>query len=62
MSGAVSAPTGMALIATTYAVGHARNKALAVSAAMQGLGAVLGLIPGGALTEVSRRWAGSASA
>ena len=33
---AVAAPTGLALIATTYAVGHARNQALAVSAAMQG--------------------------
>lgn len=54
---AVAAPTGLALIATTYAVGHARNKALAVSAAMQGLGSVLGLIVGGALTEVSWRWA-----
>ena len=31
----------MALIATTYAVGHARNQALAVSAAMQGVGSVL---------------------
>src|SRR6187455_3392009 len=33
---AVAAPTGLALIATTYAVGHARNRAMAVSAAMQG--------------------------
>ena len=41
---AVAAPTGLALIATTYAVGHARNQALALSAAMQGLGSVLGLV------------------
>lgn len=54
---AVAAPTGLALIATTYAVGHARNRALAVSAAMQGAGSVLGLILGGALTEVSWRLA-----
>ncbi|MBS9534153.1 MFS transporter [Mycobacterium sp. M1] len=54
---AVAAPTGLALIATTYTVGHARNQAMAVSAAMQGLGSVLGLILGGALTVVSWRLA-----
>ncbi|HNM85499.1 MAG TPA: MFS transporter [Mycobacterium sp.] len=54
---AVAAPTGLALIATTYAVGHARNQALAVSAAMQGIGSVLGLVLGGALTAVSWRLA-----
>ena len=54
---AVAAPTGLALIATTYAVGHARNRALAVSAAMQGLGSVLGLVLGGALTVISWRLA-----
>lgn len=54
---AIAAPTGLALIATTYAVGHARNQALAVSAAMQGVGSVLGLVLGGALTVVSWRLA-----
>ena len=54
---AVAAPTGLALIATTYAVGHARNKAMAISAAMQGLGSVLGLVVGGALTVISWRLA-----
>jgi EmrB/QacA subfamily drug resistance transporter len=54
---AVAAPTGLALIATTYAVGHARNQAMAVSAAMQGLGSVLGLVLGGALTGLSWRLA-----
>lgn len=54
---AVAAPTGLALIATTYAVGHARNQAMAVSAAMQAIGSVLGLILGGALTVVSWRLA-----
>jgi EmrB/QacA subfamily drug resistance transporter len=54
---AVAAPTGLALIATTYAVGHARNQALAVSAAMQGMGSVLGLVLGGALTVISWRLA-----
>lgn len=52
---AVAAPTGLALIATTYAVGQARNRAMAVSAAMQGIGSVLGLVLGGALTVVSWR-------
>src|SRR5262245_50636596 len=45
---AIAAPTGLALIASTYAVGHARNQAMAVSAAMQGVGSVLGLVLGGA--------------
>jgi EmrB/QacA subfamily drug resistance transporter len=57
MGAAVAAPTGLALIATTYAVGHARNQAMAISAAMQGLGSVLGLVVGGALTVISWRLA-----
>src|SRR5690242_15927489 len=54
---AVAAPTGLALIATTYAVGQARNQAMAVSAAMQGIGSVLGLVLGGLLTVISWRLA-----
>lgn len=54
---AIAAPTGLALIATTYAVGQARNRALAISAAMQGIGSVLGLVLGGALTVISWRLA-----
>jgi EmrB/QacA subfamily drug resistance transporter len=54
---AIAAPTGLALIATTYAVGAARNRAMAVSAAMQGVGSVLGLVLGGALTVISWRLA-----
>jgi EmrB/QacA subfamily drug resistance transporter len=54
---AVAAPTGLALIATTYAVGHARNRAMAVSAAMTGIGSVMGLVVGGALTVISWRLA-----
>ena len=57
MGAAVAAPTGLALIATTYAVGQARNQAMAMSAAMQGLGSVLGLVLGGALTVISWRLA-----
>ena len=54
---AVAAPTGLALIATTYAVGQARNWAMAVSAASGGIGSVLGLVLGGALTVISWRLA-----
>src|SRR6185312_4691833 len=54
---AVAAPTGLALIASTYAVGHARNQAMAVSAAMQGVGSVMGLVLGGAFTVISWRLA-----
>ncbi len=57
MGAAVAAPTGLALIATTYAPGHARNQAMAISAAMQGLGSVLGLVVGGALTVINWRLA-----
>ena len=54
---AVSAPTGLALIATTYAVGAARNQAMAVSAGMQAIGSVMGLVLGGLFTVVSWRLA-----
>ena len=54
---AVASPTGLALIATTFPKGPARNTATAVFAAMTGVGSVLGLVVGGALTEVSWRWA-----
>jgi len=54
---AVAAPTGLALIASTYAVGHARNQAMAVSAGMMGVGSVLGLVLGGAFTVISWRLA-----
>ena len=57
MGAAGAAPTGLALIATTYAAGQARNQAMAMSAAMQGLGSVLGLVVGGALTVISWRLA-----
>src|SRR5690242_12523670 len=54
---AVSAPTGLALIATTYAVGAARNQAMAVSAGMQAIGSVMGLVLGGLFTVISWRLA-----
>ncbi|QSE94994.1 MFS transporter [Rhodococcus pseudokoreensis] len=47
---AIVAPTSLALI-TTYFGGEARNRAIAWYAATAGIGASLGLLVGGALTE-----------
>src|SRR3954466_8976573 len=54
---AIASPTGLALVATTFPKGPARNAATAVFAAMTGIGSVMGLVVGGALVEVSWRWA-----
>jgi len=54
---AIASPTGLALVATTFPKGPARNAATAVFAAMTGVGSVLGLVVGGALVEVSWRLA-----
>jgi EmrB/QacA subfamily drug resistance transporter len=54
---AIASPTGLALIATTFPKGPARNAATAVFAAMTGIGSVMGLVVGGALVEVSWRLA-----
>ena len=51
-----ASPTALALITTTFPAGPSRNRAFAVYAAMSGAGAAVGLILGGALTEVSWRW------
>jgi len=53
---AVASPTALSLITTTFPAGGARNRAFAVYAAMSGAGAAIGLILGGALTELSWRW------
>lgn len=54
---AIVVPTCMALVATTFPRGPARNAATAVFGAMGAIGAVLGLVVGGALTGVSWRLA-----
>src|SRR3984957_10207601 len=54
---AIVVPTCVALVATTFPKGPARNTATGVFGAMGALGAVLGLVVGGALTGVSWRLA-----
>jgi EmrB/QacA subfamily drug resistance transporter len=47
---ALASPAALALITTTFPAGPARNRALAVYAAMSGAGAAVGLLLGGWLT------------
>src|SRR5271154_6815413 len=54
---AIVVPTCVAVVATTFPKGPARNTATAVFGAMGAIGAVLGLVVGGALTGVSWRLA-----
>ena len=55
--GAIVAPTALALVATTFPEGQARNRAMGVYAAMSVAGGVLGLVAGGLLVNyASWRW------
>jgi EmrB/QacA subfamily drug resistance transporter len=55
--GAIVAPTALALIATTFAEGPARNRAMGVYSAMSVAGGAAGLLAGGLLvTYASWRW------
>ncbi|EPD69896.1 drug:H+ antiporter-2 (14 Spanner) (DHA2) family drug resistance MFS transporter [Corynebacterium pyruviciproducens ATCC BAA-1742] len=56
LGAAIASPTAMALLVVTFAPGKARNQAFSVFAMMTGLGSVLGLVIGGALTQASWRW------
>ena len=47
---AIAAPAALSLLATTFPAGPARTRALGVYGAMAGLGSVVGLLLGGALT------------
>lgn len=54
---AVAGPSILALIATTFTEGAARNRAIALYSAVTGAGGSIGLIAGGLLTNsVSWRW------
>jgi EmrB/QacA subfamily drug resistance transporter len=55
LAAAIVAPTCASLLATAFPKGPARNAAIAVFGAMASIGAVLGLVLGGVLTEVSWR-------
>jgi len=57
VGGAIAAPTALSLIATNFAEGKERNRAMGVYAAMSGGGGAIGLLLGGILTSyVSWRW------
>ncbi|MBB4935501.1 EmrB/QacA subfamily drug resistance transporter [Lipingzhangella halophila] len=57
VGGAIIAPAALSLLADTFPAGPQRNKALGVYGAMGGLGSVVGLLLGGALTEyLGWRW------
>ncbi len=54
---ALAAPNALALITTTFPEGKPRNTAMGVYAAMAGIGATVGLLLGGVLTDVlDWRW------
>jgi len=54
---AITAPTALALITTTFPEGSPRNRAMAVYSAMSVAGGAIGLLAGGLLTSyVSWRW------
>jgi EmrB/QacA subfamily drug resistance transporter len=55
LAGAIIAPTSVALVATTFPKGPARNAAVAVFGATASVSSVLSLVVGGALTGVSWR-------
>jgi EmrB/QacA subfamily drug resistance transporter len=55
VAGAIIAPTSVALVATTFPKGPARNSAVAVLGAMASLSVVTSLVVGGALTGVAWR-------
>ena len=55
--GAIVAPTALALIATTFGEGSARNRAMGVYSGMSAAGGAVGLLAGGLLvTYASWRW------
>src|SRR5581483_10423529 len=57
IGGAITAPTALSLVTTTFPEGRPRNRAMAVYSAMSVAGGAVGLIAGGLLTTYfSWRW------
>lgn len=56
LGAALASPTALALITTTFPAGPARNRAFSVFAMMSGIGAAIGLILGGWLTDLDPSW------
>jgi EmrB/QacA subfamily drug resistance transporter len=56
VSAAFTAPAGLSIITTSFAEGQARNRALSIYTATGATGFSLGLVFGGALTEVGWRF------
>jgi EmrB/QacA subfamily drug resistance transporter len=57
MGGAIIAPNALALIGTNFPQGPSRNRAMGLYAAMAGIGATIGLLLGGVLTDyLNWRW------
>lgn len=57
LGGAITAPTALSLVASTFPEGASRNRAMGVYAAMSGAGASIGVLAGGLLTNaLSWRW------
>lgn len=56
VSAAFTAPAGLSIITTTFAEGPARNRAISIYTATGATGFSLGLVIGGALTQIGWRW------
>ncbi|MGM7646257.1 MFS transporter [Nocardia sp. JW2] len=56
LAAAFTAPTGLSIIATTFAEGKARNKALSIYTVFGAGGYSMGLLFGGLMTGVGWRW------
>lgn len=56
LGAALASPSALALITTTFPPGPQRNRAFSVFAAMSGIGAAIGLVLGGWLTDLDPNW------
>jgi predicted MFS family arabinose efflux permease len=56
ISAAFTAPAGLSIITTSFPEGSARNKALSIYTATGATGFSVGLVIGGALTQIGWRW------